>query len=199
MGVRVKETMAEKMMVTASVMANSRNIRPTMSPMKRSGIRTAIRETVKERIVKPICLDPLSAASSGESPCSTKREMFSIMTMASSTTNPVEMTRAMSERLSRLKPNRYITPKVPTSDSGTATLGITVPDTVRENPDVDRGRQSRFESGKQAFDPVYHADNVGSWLALNVHHDGRCLIHPRSLLCVFCAADHLGDVCNPHR
>ena len=39
--------------------------------------------------------------------------MFSITTMASSTTNPVEMVSAISERLSMLKPARYITPKVP--------------------------------------------------------------------------------------
>jgi hypothetical protein len=43
--------------------------------------------------------------------------------MASSTTNPVEIVNAMSERLSTLKPSRYMTPKVPMSDTGTATLG----------------------------------------------------------------------------
>ena len=34
-----------------------------MSPMKSSGISTAISETVSERMVKPICSEPLSAAS----------------------------------------------------------------------------------------------------------------------------------------
>src|SRR5712691_2192933 len=57
--------------------------------------------------------------------------MFSIMTMASSTTKPVEMVKAIKERLSRLYPSRYITPKVPTSDKGTAMLGIMVADRVR--------------------------------------------------------------------
>jgi len=52
--------------------------------------------------------------------------MFSIMTMASSTTNPVEMVNAMSVRLLRVYPSRYITPNVPTIESGTATLGMTV-------------------------------------------------------------------------
>ena len=52
--------------------------------------------------------------------------MFSIMTIASSTTKPVAMVSAISERLFRLKPARYITPKVPTRESGTARLGITV-------------------------------------------------------------------------
>ena len=42
-------------MVTPRVMANSRNSRPTTSPMKRSGISTAMSETVRDRMVKPIC------------------------------------------------------------------------------------------------------------------------------------------------
>ena len=52
-------------MVTASVMANSRNSRPTTSPMKSSGISTAISDTVSEMMVKPICGEPFSAACSG--------------------------------------------------------------------------------------------------------------------------------------
>ena len=43
---------------------------PTMSPMNSSGISTAISETVSDRIVKPICSEPFSAASSGVSPSS---------------------------------------------------------------------------------------------------------------------------------
>ncbi len=97
-----------------------------MPPMNKSGISTATSETVSDTMVKPICLAPLSAASNGESPCSMKRAMFSIMTMASSTTNPVEMVSAISERLFSEYPHRYITPKVPISDSGTATPGMKV-------------------------------------------------------------------------
>ena len=59
--------------------------------------------------------------------------MFSIITMASSTTKPVEMVRAMSVRLLRLYPIRYMTPKVPTSDMGTAMLGMMVAETLRRN------------------------------------------------------------------
>ena len=54
--------------------------------------------------------------------------MFSSMTMASSTTKPVAMVSAISVRLFNEKPHRYITAKVPTSDSGTAIDGITVAD-----------------------------------------------------------------------
>ncbi len=59
--------------------------------------------------------------------------MFSIMTIASSTTKPVAMVSAIRVRLLMLKPARYITPKVPTSDNGTAMPGISVPVAVRRN------------------------------------------------------------------
>ena len=59
--------------------------------------------------------------------------MFSIMTMASSTTNPVATVNAISDRLLRLKPARYITAKVPISDSGTDRLGMMVAGTLRRN------------------------------------------------------------------
>jgi hypothetical protein len=70
MGTSVSETTAEIRMVMASVMANSRNSRPTTSPMKSSGISTAISDTVSEMMVKPICVAPLSAAAMGSSPSS---------------------------------------------------------------------------------------------------------------------------------
>src|SRR4029077_14589032 len=47
-------------------------------------------------------------------------------TIGSSTTKPVAMVSAISERLFRLNPHRYMTPKVAISDTGTATLGISV-------------------------------------------------------------------------
>ena len=54
------------------------------------------------------------------------RWMFSSITIASSTTKPTAMVKPISERLSRLKPSTYISPKVPSSDIGTVTLGISV-------------------------------------------------------------------------
>ncbi len=65
-------------------------------------MRTAMSETVSERIVNPICSAPTSAASSGRLPSSMYRAMFSIITIASSTTNPVEIVSAISVRLLRL-------------------------------------------------------------------------------------------------
>ena len=58
-GVSVSDTTSEIRIDTASVIANSRNSRPTTSAMKSSGISTAISEIVSEIRVKPICLRAL--------------------------------------------------------------------------------------------------------------------------------------------
>ena len=89
-------------MVMASVTANSRNNRPTTSPMNSRGMSTAISDTVSEMMVKPISVAPFSAACIGGSPSSMWREMFSIITIASSTTKPVAMVSAIRDRLFRL-------------------------------------------------------------------------------------------------
>ncbi len=71
--------------------------------MNSSGISTATSETVSETMVKPICFAPFSAACEGRVAvprCS--GAMFSTITMASSTTKPVEMVSAISDRLLRL-------------------------------------------------------------------------------------------------
>src|SRR3981081_554038 len=64
--------------------------------------------------------------------------MFSIITMASSTTNPVEIVSAIKERLFRLKPTRYMIPKVPIRESGKATLAITVAQARRKKRKITR-------------------------------------------------------------
>jgi hypothetical protein len=62
--------------------------------------------------------------------------MFSSITIASSTTKPTEIVSAISERLSRLKPTRYMTAAVPSSASGTVTLGISVAGTLRRKTKI---------------------------------------------------------------
>src|SRR5580704_6035109 len=59
--------------------------------------------------------------------------MFSITTIASSTTNPVQIASAMREKLSRSLCKRYITPNVRMIESGTAMLGIIVAQALRKN------------------------------------------------------------------
>ena len=62
--------------------------------------------------------------------------MFSSITIASSTTKPVAIVSPISDRLSRLKPSRYIAPAVPRIASGTVTPGITVAGTSRRNTKI---------------------------------------------------------------
>ncbi len=87
-------------MAIVSTIANSWNSRPSSPPMKMIGMNTATSEMLIDITVKPICFDPARAACSGVFPISWWRKMFSIMTMASSTTKPTEIVSAISEKLS---------------------------------------------------------------------------------------------------
>ncbi|MNK97625.1 hypothetical protein D3C87_1179690 [compost metagenome] len=133
MGVVVSDTTSETRMATDSVMANSWNSRPTMPPIISSGMNTAISDRLIDSTVKPTSRAPRRAAARGFMPFSIWREMFSRTTMASSTTKPVAIVSAISDRLLSENPHRYITANVPTSDTGTATLGISVARTLRRN------------------------------------------------------------------
>jgi hypothetical protein len=99
--------------------------------MSSTGMNTAASEIVIETSVKLISLEPSSAAWSGFFPISRCLTMFSSMTIASSTTNPIASISAIMEMLLRLNPNRYMATKVPTIDRGRARLGMTVADTFR--------------------------------------------------------------------
>ena len=59
--------------------------------------------------------------------------MFSSITMASSTTKPMERISAIMEMLFRLKLSRYITANVPRMEKGSASAGIRVAETLRRN------------------------------------------------------------------
>ena len=59
--------------------------------------------------------------------------VFSSTTIASSTTKPVATVIAISDRLLRLNPARYMTPKVPSSETIVATAGIMVERASRRN------------------------------------------------------------------
>ena len=102
MGVAVSEMTMDTAIAIDSVTANSRKSRPTIPPIRRIGMNTAMSETLIVRTVKPISLAPTSAASRGVFPSSRCLVTFSITTMASSTTNPVATVSAMRDRLSRL-------------------------------------------------------------------------------------------------
>jgi hypothetical protein len=65
MGVAVRETTMEIRMAVERTTANSRKSRPTMPPIIRIGMKTAISEILMERTVKPISCAPLSEAAIG--------------------------------------------------------------------------------------------------------------------------------------
>ena len=125
-GVRVNETTPEIRIARVMVRPNSKNMRPTTPPMKRTGMNTATSDSVIETMVKPTSAEPRKAARTGFSPISTWRMTFSSMTMASSTTKPTASVNASSEMLSREKPSTYMPAKVPISDTGNASVGMMV-------------------------------------------------------------------------
>ena len=104
-GVSVSATTAEVPIAATRVKPNSRNKRPTTSGMNRIGIRAATSATAIEITVKPIWRVPFTAASSGASPASTRRAIFSTMITESSMTKPTAIVTANSEMLSRLNPS----------------------------------------------------------------------------------------------
>ena len=101
--------------------------------MNISGAKAAISDRLMASTVKPICLAPSRAASNGSMPSSRLRYMFSIMTIASSTTKPTEITSAISDRLLIEKPATHMPAKVPASASGTETPAAMVGVTRRRN------------------------------------------------------------------
>ena len=68
----------------------------------------------------------LRLASRGDIPWASQRSTFSTTTMASSTTMPIASTSPNSERLLSEKPSIAMTANVPTSETGTATIGMIV-------------------------------------------------------------------------
>ena len=101
-GVSVIDTMPEMMTAVVMVTANSRNRRPRIPAMQRIGMNTAASDVVIVMMVNPISPEPTRAAAYGVMPASMCRTMFSSITMASSTTKPIERMRAIIDRLSRL-------------------------------------------------------------------------------------------------
>ena len=104
--------------------------------MNSSGISTAISETVSEMMVKPISPAPFSAAWSGG---------FALLDVARDVLDHDDRVvddeaggdgQRHQRQVVELKPNRYMPPSVPTSDSGTARLGMSVARTLRRNTKI---------------------------------------------------------------
>ena len=96
-------------------------------------MNTAASEADIETIVNPISREPFSAAANGVSPSSIWRTMFSSITIASSTTKPIERMSAIIERLFKLKWSSCITVNVPRIENGSASAGIKVAEALCRN------------------------------------------------------------------
>ena len=133
MGVSDRVTNPETRMHRVMVTAISLSTRPRMPAMNMIGMNTTARDRVMEMMVKPIWRAPSREACMMVLPISVWRTMFSIMTMASSTTKPTARMMAMAERLSMEKWKATMRDRVPISAVGRARLAMMVAGMLRKN------------------------------------------------------------------
>ena len=117
---------AERITETEIVTANCWYSRPVIPGMKAVGRKTAARINAIATTGPDTWDIALSVASRGERPSSMWCSTASTTTMASSTTMPIASTSASSEIVLIEKPNTGNSTKVPTSETGTASSGISV-------------------------------------------------------------------------
>ena len=94
--------------------------------MKAVGTKTAVRMSAVAMTGPVTSSIAFSAASRGDIPSSMWCSTASTTTIASSTTMPIASTRPNSERVLIEKPSSGKTAKVPTSETGTASIGMSV-------------------------------------------------------------------------
>ena len=99
--------------------------------MKATGTKTATTARVTASTASAISAVPFSAATSGLSPCSRWRTMFSMTTMASSMSRPMERVSASMVTMLKVKPSAFITANVPMMAVGSATADTSVERTLR--------------------------------------------------------------------
>ncbi len=100
---------------------------PVDPPKNAIGTKTAESTSAMPTSAPVICPMDLRVASTGDSPSSSMmRSTFSTTTMASSTSRPIASTMASMVSVLIEKPAAASTPKVPSSTTGTASVGISV-------------------------------------------------------------------------
>ena len=123
-GVSVSATKQEIATALASATESSRNSRPVLPSMKPTGRNTATSTAVVAITAKATCAVPRFAASSGGSPRSARRWMFSTTTIASSTTRPMQSTIASSVSRLIVNPKAHSAANAVTRQTGMVTAGI---------------------------------------------------------------------------
>ena len=126
-GVSVSATTPEITTETAMVTANWRYSWPASPPRKDTGMNTA-QSTSTIATTGPLtsCIAWIAASRGGLCSVVMIRSTFSSTTIASSTTMPIASTMPNSVRRLMEKPSRYMPAKVPTRDTGTARIGMSV-------------------------------------------------------------------------
>ena len=132
-GVKVSAANDEITTEPATTKLNSRNRRPLVPSMNTIGRNTASSVMVVDMTAKKISFEPSIPAFSGLIPCSMRMYMFSVITMASSTTRPTDNTMASIVSTLIEKPATYITKNAPMSDTGITMQGTSVTRQSRRN------------------------------------------------------------------
>ncbi len=113
---------------TERVTPNCRKNLPTTPLMKATGMKMAMTASVAASAAKVISLVPSLAAFTLSLPISAWRKMFSMTMTASSTTRPTASDRPSRVNVLSVKPQKYRTAMVPSSDIGIAKSTFMVAD-----------------------------------------------------------------------
>ena len=125
-GTVVTATSSEIATPVMTVIANGPKIKPCKPGISSSGTNTVTTVIDDAITAEKICAVALRAASSGDSPSSRWRKMFSMTTTASSTIKPDrERQAAERHRVERLV-ERYAAKSVPSTETGSETETISV-------------------------------------------------------------------------
>jgi len=124
--VKVKAANAEIKTEPATTKLNSRNKRPLVPSIKTIGKNTATNVIVVDITAKKISFAPSIPASNGSIPRSMRIYIFSVITIASSTTKPTESTTASIVNTLIENPATYITKNAPINDTGITIQGTNV-------------------------------------------------------------------------
>ena len=125
-GVKVNAANEEIITEPEITILNSRNSRPVIPSIKTIGKNTATSVIVVEITAKKISLAPSMPASFGAIPFSIRMYIFSVITMASSTTSPTDSTMASMESTLMENPARYMTKNAPIRETGITIQGTNV-------------------------------------------------------------------------
>ena len=104
--------------------------------MNVDGTNTAHSTSAMEISAAPTSSIVVREASRGDCPAAMLRSTFSTTTIASSTTMPMASTSPNSDRLLSENPNRVMTKKVPMSEIGIASSGMTAARQVCRNSTI---------------------------------------------------------------